>query len=243
MCLAVSCGQYRSWHRYCQGCLHLLVCRAMDITYLGHSSFRIKGKNVTIVTDPYSKEGTGFKFPTVKADIVTISHEHDDHNAHQEVSEVHKVVSGPGEYEIKGVTIFGYKTYHDHSKGEERGKNTVYAIDIDGYHVVHLGDLGHIPKDSLIEELGNVDVLMVPVGGKYTITADEANEVVKKIEPKITIPMHYKTPEHNQNVFGELTPVEDFLQDTGLVVEKTDKLVLKTQLAEEDQKVYLLEKK
>lgn len=216
----------------------------MDITYFGHSSFRIKGKKASLVTDPFDKNSVGFKYPSnIKADIVTISHDHDDHNNRSAVKGEPKVLNGPGEYEVKGISVIGLPSYHDDKKGEERGKNTIYIIEVDEYRIVHLGDLGHKLSDSMIGQIGDVDVLLVPVGGVYTIDSKAASELVKSVEPKIAIPMHYKTKKHNPKVFSELTDEKPFLAEVGLMVENEKKLTLNTILSEEDQKVVLLDPK
>lgn len=186
----------------------------MDITYLGHSSFKLRGKNATVVTDPYESK-VGFAMPSVSADLVTVSHDHFDHNAISFVSGTSRrdkpyVVTAPGEYEVGGVGVFGWATYHDNKQGEERGKNTVYSIHIDGVRVVHLGDLGHTLDDTVIEGLGTVDVLLVPVGGVYTIDAEEAKKVIEQLEPAYVIPMHYRTDKHNDS-FAKVAPLQDFL--------------------------------
>ena len=120
----------------------------MDITYLGHSSFKIRTKTATVITDPFDPKMVGLKYSGVEGEIVTVSHDHSDHNAVDRVSLVKKVVEGPGEYEILGVTIMGYKTFHDNKNGSERGENTVYVIEAEGLRLVHLGDLGHLLSDD-----------------------------------------------------------------------------------------------
>lgn len=215
----------------------------MDITYLGHSSFKLKGKTATLVTDPYDKY-IGFKFPTTEANIVTISHNHDDHNKVEAVTGVKKVINGPGEYEVMDVSILGFGAYHDAKKGEERGVNTIYVIEMDGLRLCHLGDLGHALSDELVENLGDIDILMIPVGGTYTIDAKEAVSVVQAIEPSIVIPMHYNVSGLSQEVFAKLTPVEDFLKEVGLTAEHMPKLsVKKEDINPEVQKVVVLERK
>ena len=215
----------------------------MDITFLGHSSFRIKGKNVTLVTDPYYAKLVGLKYPRVSADIVTVSHGHDDHNKVENVSGVKKVISGPGEYEIMGVSIIGIASFHDDKKGKLRGKNTVYVIEMDGLRLVHLGDLGHKLSDNILEGIGNVDVLMIPVGGEYTIGPSTAADIVRDVEPRTTIPMHYQMKGLNPEIFGKLTSVDAFLSDVGLSAETMDKLTIKKESLGEDQKVVVLERK
>lgn len=187
----------------------------MDITYLGHSSFKIRGKKATIVTDPFQSKSVGLKFPKTDADIVTVSHQHDDHNAVSEVGGSPFIVEGPGEYEVKGIGIIGIPSFHDAEKGTIRGKNTIFNLEVDGVQIVHLGDIGEMLTDKEIEQLGNVGILLVPVGGHYTITEKQASELIQEIEPSIVIPMHYGRPELNQDSFGELSPVSSFLKVMG----------------------------
>lgn len=212
----------------------------MDITFIGHSSFRIKGKSASVVTDPFDSKSVGLNFPKVNADIVTISHDHDDHNKHELVKDVRKVVAGPGEYEIMGISIIGIRTFHDNKKGKDRGVNTIYLMEIDGMHLVHLGDLGHGLEQKVIEDIGDVDVLMIPVGGEYTIDHTLAAKIVQTIEPRITIPMHYQMKGLNKATFAKLTGVDDFVKEVGLPVEKTDKLSVKAFSQPEEQKVVVL---
>ncbi len=188
----------------------------MDIFPLGHSSFKIRGKGVTIVTDPYDSDMVGLKFPkNIGADIITVSHDHDDHNAVKFIADSPFVISGPGEYEVKGVHILGVASFHDDQKGSKRGKNTMYHIEIDGVRLAHLGDLGHPLTSADIEQLGEVDILFIPVGGTFTIDAKQAVEVVNGIEPSVVVPMHYARPGLNQKTFAELTPVAAFLKEMG----------------------------
>ncbi|MBI4157777.1 MBL fold metallo-hydrolase [Candidatus Woesebacteria bacterium] len=215
----------------------------MEITYLGHSSFRIKGKETTLVTDPYAKS-IGLKFPSTEADIVTVSHQHDDHNQASLVSGVKKIVEGPGEYEIKGVSLIGLSSFHDDKKGEERGSNTIYVIEMDGLRLAHLGDLGHPLSDELVAELGDIDILMIPVGGKFTIDSAQAVTVVQAIEPSITIPMHYQVPGLDSKTFSELAQVENFLKEVGIASEVLPKLSVKREdISPEVQKIVVLERK
>jgi L-ascorbate metabolism protein UlaG (beta-lactamase superfamily) len=182
----------------------------MDIFWLGHSCFRIKGNSATLITDPYSPE-TGYTMGKQTARIVTVSHSHPGHSYVQAVGDEPKAVLGPGEYEISGVLIVGFKTYHDTEKGEKRGKNTVYIIHMDELSICHLGDLGHSLTSDQLEELEDVDVLFIPVGGVSTIDGAKAAEVVRQIEPKIVIPMHYQT----EALKRQLNPVDLFLKEIG----------------------------
>jgi L-ascorbate metabolism protein UlaG (beta-lactamase superfamily) len=217
----------------------------MDITYLGHSSFKVKTKTATVITDPFDPKMVGLKYSGVEAEIVTVSHSHPDHNAVDKVSSVKKVVDGPGEYEISGVSIMGYKTFHDSKNGAERGENTVYVIEAEGLSIVHLGDLGHLLSDELVDEIGDVDVLMVPVGGFFTIGPKEATEIISKIEPYFVLPMHYNTTGLSPTLAEKLLPIEDFLKESGLTTENLPKFSLKKEDILEDQstKVIVLEKK
>lgn len=200
--------------------------KSMDIYSLGHSSFKIKGKNATVVTDPYTEKS--------EADIVLVSHDHADHNVIEKISGEPFVVKGPGEYEVKGVTIIGLSTYHDSKKGEERGRNVVYKFTVDGLNCCHLGDLGHKLADSQVEDLGDVDILFVPVGGFYTIDAKIAAEVVAQIEPSIVIPMHYKG--------DNLEPVDKFLKEMGAEgVEKVTKFATSKDKLPENTTVVVIE--
>ncbi len=187
----------------------------MEITHLGHSSFKIRGKQAAVLTDPFDPQMLGIKFPKTEADVVTVSHKHADHNFISLVEGTPVIISGPGEYEVKGIKIVGVSVYHDNEKGAQRGKNTVYRIQVDGISIVHCGDLGHKFDDGQLEQLSGVNILMVPVGGFYTIDAPLALEVVSQIDPDIIIPMHYNTPTLNQTAFGKLSSVEVFLKQMG----------------------------
>lgn len=219
---------------------------AMDITYLGHSSFKLRGKDASLVTDPFAVQ-VGFSFPKTSADIVTVSHKHEDHGAFISVSgtirrEKPFVVEYPGEYEISGVSIFGVSAFHDLTEGAERGENIIYLIRMDGVNIVHLGDLGHLLSESQIGEIGEIDVLLLPVGGVYTIGPKEALEVISQLEPSIVVPMHYRTGKHDSKRFGQLATVEEFLKEGGFEQSrKLDKLVLNKGQMPEEMEVVVLE--
>lgn len=188
----------------------------MDILPLGHSSFKLRGKQATLVTDPYDAGAVGLKFPkNTEADIVTVSHSHPDHSMVAAVIGTPFVVNGPGEYEIKGISVIGIATFHDAEDGKARGKNTAYRIEIDGVRFAHLGDLGHQLSAQQIDILDGLDVLFVPVGGLYTIDAKLAATVVGQIDPKIVIPMHYQTPALKADLAEKLAPVSVFLKEMG----------------------------
>lgn len=176
----------------------------MKLQWLGHSGFRIVGSKV-IVTDPY--DGIGISFPSVKADIVTISHAHRDHSATDKVAGEPALVDDAGEHRIGDVHVTGFSTYHDPEQGAQRGKNLIFLIEMDGMRIVHMGDLGVMPNDDILTALGKVDVLLIPVGGNYTLDAEQAAQVVQRIRPSTVVPMHYKTPGVSVAVSG----VEAFL--------------------------------
>ncbi|MFC1925162.1 MBL fold metallo-hydrolase [Chloroflexota bacterium] len=182
----------------------------MEITWLGHSCFKIKGKEVTLVTDPFD-ESIGYPLGKLTANITTLSHHHSGHSYESVVEDSPKVLSRPGEYEIGGVFLTGIGTFHDDEQGENRGKNTIYLMEMDDIRLCHLGDLGHVPSPRQIEDLGNIDVLFIPVGGVSTIDAITAAEVVRFLNPRIIIPMHYRT-----EVVTWLEPLGRFLKEMGL---------------------------
>lgn len=181
----------------------------MKLKWLGHSCFLITSESgLKIITDPY---GTvqGVRYAPVKeaADIVTVSHDHFDHNAVSSVAGKPEVVKGSGPNTVKGIQFQGIASYHDESGGRQRGVNTIFCFSIDGIRVCHLGDLGHPPSGGQLKEIGDVDLLLIPVGGFYTIDAKVATQICNELKPKITIPMHYKTPKLDFPIVG----VDDFL--------------------------------
>jgi len=181
----------------------------MDITWYGHSCFRLteRGK-AAVVTDPYNGD-IGYKLPRkLRADIVTISHEASGHNNRDWPRSTY-VISGPGEYEIGGVFVIAVAMHHP---DEPARQNIVYVLDFDGLNVLHLGDLSYVPTQSEVETLGAVNVALVPVGGGNALNASQAAEVISLIEPDIIIPMHYKTP----HTPLELEPLDKFLKVMGL---------------------------
>jgi L-ascorbate metabolism protein UlaG (beta-lactamase superfamily) len=183
----------------------------MEITWLGYSCFRLKGKNITVMTDPFAP-GLGYSLDKPNASIVTISHSHKNHSYVSGIAGQPKLINRPGEYEIGGALIIGISAFHDSENGTVLGNNNIYDIEVDDVTVCHLGDLGHPLSSNQTEELGNIDVLLVPIGGGTTISAAQAAALVRNIEPKIVIPMHYKTP----TLTKELDPIDKFLREMGL---------------------------
>lgn len=213
----------------------------MEITYIGHSCFKIKDKTISLVIDPYNPK-IGYKLPKLSADVLLVTHDHFDHNYIEGVSDYRLLVDGPGEYEVGGCFIYGKSVDHDEKNGLERGKVTMYLITIDDFNILHLGDLGRELTQEEMEKIPNVDVLMIPVGNKYTIDEKAAVKVISALEPSYVIPMHYKTDDLT-GVEG-LSGVDEFLDEMGVeedVKKDLDKLVLnsKTDLDGETKVVVL----
>ena len=182
----------------------------MKLKWLGHACFLITSETgPRIITDPYNVGG-GINYSPIAeaADIVTVSHAHDDHSNVSVVRGKPEVVKGSGVESVKGIQFKGIPTYHDESKGKQRGPNTVFCFSVDGIKLCHLGDLGHELNREQIDEIGDVDVLLVPVGGFYTIDAKTATQVCDDLKPKVIVPMHYKTSKCDFPIVG----VEDFLK-------------------------------
>lgn len=183
----------------------------MKIKWYGHSAFLITTeKGVRIITDPYQSGAFGGDLAygkiTDEADIVLSSHDHDDHNYTKDIKGRFTYINRSGVYEEKGVKIRAIPTYHDGSKGSQRGKNLVFVVEADDLKVAHAGDLGHTLDAAAVKDMGVVDILLLPVGGFFTIDASEAARIVEDLKPRITIPMHFKT----DKCAFPITPVEDF---------------------------------
>lgn len=179
----------------------------MKITWLGHASFLLEdSKGRKLLTDPFDST-VGYSLYKGSADVITISHQHFDHNFIQNINPGAKVIDKVGFFNECDITIQGIPSYHDKNKGAKRGENIIFIIEMEGYKFCHLGDLGHILEEKDIDLIGEVDVLFIPVGGNYTINGEEAAKVAKSIESKLIIPMHYKTPQLSFDLDG----VETFL--------------------------------
>jgi L-ascorbate metabolism protein UlaG (beta-lactamase superfamily) len=188
----------------------------MDIWSLGHSGFRLRGKEVTVIIDPPSP-GYGASLKGISAEIVCITHDHPGHNNVESIGGTPYVVRGPGEYEVGGVLISALRAFHDAKRGEERGGNTIYIIHMDDLLICHLGDLGHALTANQQEEITGCDVLMIPTGGQTTINAAQAAEMVGALEPGFVIPMHYaggKVPKSGV----PLDPVDTFCHAMGVSI-------------------------
>ena len=197
----------------------------MEIWYLGHSSFRIRTQKGIIITDPYGLK-IGSKLPKIKADIVTISHENPDYDYSGSATNKPFVIRAPGEYEVQGISVFGIPSFH---------KNTIYLIEAERAKLCHLGGLDNQLEEKILNKINSPDILFVPIGGSDTIGPKEAIKVIRQIEPKIVIPMHYQDKELR---------VREFLKALDVKVNSIPKLIIKkTDLVFEGEKVVILEKR
>ncbi|QQG43222.1 MAG: MBL fold metallo-hydrolase [Candidatus Daviesbacteria bacterium] len=214
------------------------IAFAMDIYWGGQALFKIKGKTATIVIDPFDPE-IGLKLPKdLSADAVLVTHSHHDHNNSAAVLGNPLVFDGPGEYEVKGAIITGISSFHDNENGAQRGLNTIYQLIIDDVNIVHLGDLGQsILSEAQVAQIETADILLIPVGGVYTISGKIASNIVSQLEPKIIIPMHYKV----EGLKFELEGVENFLKEMGAenVIPQPKLTITKDKLPDEPQVVVL----
>lgn len=214
----------------------------MTISWFGHSCFRIEAKEgpstglgqVSVLIDPFSKD-IGLRPPRIKDDLVLVTHPHYDHNNVEGAPPQVMIIDGPGEYEKQGIYIKGILSYHDKQQGKERGLNTIYVIKAEDITVCHMGDFGQDSfEKNQIDDIGEVDLLMIPVGGRYTIDYKEAVELIGQIEPKIIIPMHYKTNDLKLDIDGP----DKFIKELGLTPEKVDKFrIVKKNLPTEEMKL------
>jgi L-ascorbate metabolism protein UlaG (beta-lactamase superfamily) len=212
----------------------------MYIQWLGQSCFKIQDKTgpdgITVVTDPFDKS-IGLKVPNFEANIVTVSHNHPDHNNAKSLRGEPFIIDSAGEYDIKGVSIYGVESFHDEKGGQERGNNIIYRFEIDNVSIAHLGDLGHILDNKQLDILAGTDILLIPVGGKYTINSKQAVEVTSQIEPRIVIPMHYKVP----GLIMDIDGLDKFLKEIGIKPRQEEKLrISKKDLPAEDMELIVL---
>ena len=181
----------------------------MNIQYYGHSCFKVTTKpagratdEVVIFTDPFDKS-IGLRPPQGHADVVFVSHNHPDHNNAAALKDNPLVIDLPGEYSVKGINAVGIDSFHDEKEGTERGRNTIFILESENIKICHLGDLGINLNPGQFEEINGVDILLIPVGGKFTIDGKKAAEIARKIEPAIVIPMHYKVKGSNIDASDE----------------------------------------
>ena len=179
----------------------------MKLQYLGHAAFRIiSDMGTTIVTDPYDGKMTGFEMAPVRTDVVTVSHHHGDHDCMNSILGNPAVVDEEIACAADDIAVASYSTFHDEDKGAKRGTNLVFTFLVDGIKVVHMGDIG-CRDENIVEKIKFCDVLLLPVGGTFTVDADGAKWYVDEVKPKIVIPMHYKSEEHSFDIDG----VDEFL--------------------------------
>ena len=172
----------------------------MQLTWYGHSCFLLTSESgYSILTDPCDQD-TGYELHDLTCDTVTISHEHHDHNCLAIVAGKPDILRAPGEYRAGEIPVTGFSSYHDDAKGAHRGENIVFLYQIDDLKVLHLGDLGHMLSDEVIQKIGDVDILLAPIGGVFTINAKTATELADRLNAKVLIPMHYKTPALHFNI-------------------------------------------
>jgi len=218
----------------------------MTITYHGHACFRLKGKTGTVVFDPYS-EMVGWPMPSLSADVVIASHDHPDHNNVSAIRGTARrekpfIITDAGEYEVGGISVFSVPTWHDDQQGVLRGANLVSTVLIDDMRITHVGDLGHTFTPEQQEEIGETDVLIVPVGGVYSLDPEAAVKVIHMVEPSFVIPMHYRTDKHDPKLFSELKTLQDFLKEYSVEVSPQPQLeVAPERLPEETEVVVLTE--
>lgn len=195
----------------------------VTITWYGQSCFKIESRETTLAFDPFSKE-IGLTPPRFRADVVLVTHGHPDHANVETFPGEPFAISGPGEYETRGIAVSGIATFHDAAEGKDRGLNTIFRIETEGMVLAHMGDFGEAKiREETLDALGDVDILFVPVGGTYTIDGETAADIVNQVEPRIVIPMHYALP----GLKVKLAPVNDFLKAHGAKGEELDKLVIK----------------
>lgn len=186
----------------------------MKIRWLGHASFLISSSGgAKVITDPYAV-GMGLSYGDIgeTADVVLLSHDHADHSNASGVKGNPRILKGAGIKEANGISFKGIASFHDDAGGTKRGANTIFVFDIDGLKVCHLGDLGHDLNVSQVTDIGKVDVVLVPVGGLYTIDASVATSVCAKLAARVIIPMHYATSKVDTAKFGGISGVEDFIR-------------------------------
>lgn len=180
------------------------------ITWHGHSCFEIEGNDISVVTDPHDGKSIGISPPSAVADLVLISHDHFDHNKASAVSsDSSTIITTPGPFKLKDVVGKGIQVYHDEVEGVSRGKNNISVFELGGYRFCHLGDLGHVPSDEVFEEIGKVDFLFTPVGGTFTLDAKKASTIIRKLQPRVAVPMHYKVG----SLSLPIKPVDGFLEE------------------------------
>ena len=207
----------------------------MEITWYGRACFRLKGKEATAITDP-CPPATGFVAGKHDVDLLTVSHAHPDHSYTRSIT-AGLTLTRPGEYEFHDLLVTGVRTYHDGARGTERGENMIFAVEVVGVHICHLGDLGHLLTEEQVAELGPIDVLLVPVGGTTTVTPAEATEVVSQLSPKLVIPMHFAI----DGASADLMSPETFLHEMSVEPIRQPKAIVTPSSLPDETQVVLLE--
>lgn len=209
----------------------------MQISYLGHSCFKIQNNETTLIVDPYN-DNIGLKMPKISADIVLSTHHHPDHNNFEAIRGNPFKINSPGEYEIKDFFIYAIASFHDNEQGKKRGNNLIFLIEVEGIRVAHFGDFGQAAiNEEQLKKLEGIDILLIPVGGVYTIDAKSAAAIVAELEPRIVIPMHYQV----KGLKYQLDSLDKFKRELGSKIETVDKLKVKRKdLPEEETKVIIL---
>lgn len=208
----------------------------MKIKWYGHASFTIQDGS-TLIIDPHDEEYG--KFPNnLVADIVLVTHEHKDHNTVEEIADNPELINHPGKFNSHGFDIKGIESFHDNESGWKRGKNTIFTIKSEDVSVCHLGDLGQVLTDEQISAIGKVDVLMIPVGGYYTIDFNDAIKVIEQLNPKLILPMHFKTPDDLVDL--PIVPVDHFVQISKWPVETVDELEISRHIIDESPQRVIL---
>ena len=216
----------------------------MIIQWFGQSCFRIESDKSALVTDPFDAN-IGLRVPRLSANVVTVSHDHDDHNNASAVKGVGEaapfIITNPGEYEVNNIFIYGIPSFHDDEKGQKRGSNIIYRFELEGMSVAHLGDLGHILENGQTEKLEGVDILMIPVGGTYTINSKQAIQLISQLEPRIVIPMHYAIP--GLKLSNKIDTLDPFCKEIGVCPKETvNKFkISKKDLPQEDLQVVVFQ--
>ena len=207
----------------------------MEITWYGRACFRLRGRDATVITDP-CPPSTGFVAGRHDVELLTISHDHADHSYTRSINAA-MTLTRPGEYEVRELLVTGVGSYHDGSGGRERGRNTIFSIEVDGVHICHLGDLGHLLTEEQLSDLRHVDVLLVPVGGRWTITPTEAAEVVTQLGAKLVIPMHFATDGASTDLLGP----DEFLREMAVTepIRQPKAVVTPSSVPDETQVVLL----
>lgn len=210
----------------------------MKIRWYGHSCFLLESeKGTKVITDPFDGS-VGYEIPAVESDIITVSHDHYDHNYTEGVQGNPKIIDDVQQYQIEDIKIEGYPAFHDDVKGAKRGPVIIYVFEIDGLRICHVGDLGHLLSKSQLDKIGPVDILLVPVGGTFTLDAEGAVAAVEQFEPKLVIPMHFKTPA----ISMPIDPVDNFLKAIGKgEILDTNTINVNADTLDEEPKVIVLQ--